>query len=162
LKKHLPHLEVKRILPGAALRKIEKEIADCITEYFDEQISVDEGQHPGLPDHLGSPLFEARRGGPRQGNITFRRKVPQAQVDSLRRGLAQLKEEVGVDTRVHQAAMSDAQAILTTRICWLVANKKDFIISGTDNKLLIQLLGDTCGIFKKNKVQGTSIVLKTI
>jgi hypothetical protein len=26
----------------------------------------------------------------------------------------------------------------------------------------VQLLGDACGIFKKNKVQGTSLVLKTI
>jgi hypothetical protein len=51
---------------------------------------------------------------------------------------------------------------LTTRIRWLVANKKDFTIPGTDNQVLIQLLGDACGIFKKNKVQGTSIVLKTI
>jgi hypothetical protein len=40
LKKHLPHLEVNSILPGYTLRKIEKEIADCITEHFDE-ISVD-------------------------------------------------------------------------------------------------------------------------
>jgi hypothetical protein len=39
LKKHLPHLEVKRDLPGGALRKIEKEIAYRITEHFDE-ISV--------------------------------------------------------------------------------------------------------------------------
>jgi hypothetical protein len=48
---------------------------------------------------------------------------------------------------VHQAAMSDAKDFLTTRIRWLVANKKDFIIPGTDNKVLIQLLGDACGIF---------------
>jgi hypothetical protein len=40
LKKHLPRLEVKRLLPPAALRKIEKDIADYITEHFDE-ISVD-------------------------------------------------------------------------------------------------------------------------
>jgi hypothetical protein len=51
---------------------------------------------------------------------------------------------------------------LTTRIRWLVANKKDFIIPGTDNKVLIQLLGDACGIFKNINVQGTSIVLKMI
>jgi hypothetical protein len=31
---------VKIYLPGGALRKIEKEIADCITEYYDE-ISAD-------------------------------------------------------------------------------------------------------------------------
>jgi hypothetical protein len=48
--------------------------------------------------------------------------------------------------------MSDAKAILTTRIRWLVANKKVFIFPGTDNNVLIQLLGDACGIFKKNKV----------
>jgi hypothetical protein len=40
LKKHLPRSEMKRLLPPAALRKIKKDIADCITEYFDE-ISVD-------------------------------------------------------------------------------------------------------------------------
>jgi hypothetical protein len=43
----------------------------------------------------------------------------------------------------------------------MVANK-DFIIPGTDNKVLIQLLGDACGIFNKNKVHGTSTVLRTI
>jgi hypothetical protein len=37
---------------------------------------------------------------------------------------------------------------LTTRIRWLVANKKDFTIPGIDNQLLIQLLCDASGIFK--------------
>jgi hypothetical protein len=72
-----------------------------------------------------------------------------------------MREELGVDTLVNQAAMSDSKKILTTHIRWLMANKKDFTIQYTD-KVLIQLLGDACGIFKKNKVQGTSIVLKTI
>jgi hypothetical protein len=40
LRKHLPHLKVKRILSGAALRKIETGIANCITKHFDD-ISVD-------------------------------------------------------------------------------------------------------------------------
>jgi hypothetical protein len=31
----------------------------------------------------------------------------------------------------------------------------------TDKHVQVQLLGDACGIFKKNKVQGTSLVLKT-
>jgi hypothetical protein len=44
LKKHIPHMEVKTLLPGGALRKIEKEIADCIKEHFDE-ISVDHFIH---------------------------------------------------------------------------------------------------------------------
>jgi hypothetical protein len=43
-----------------------------------------------------------------------------------------------------------------------VANKKDFITPRIDIKVPIELLGDACGIFKKNKVQRTSIVLKTI
>jgi hypothetical protein len=58
----------------------------------------------------------------------------------------QLKE-LGVDARVEHAAMSDAKVILITRIRRLVANKKDFIIPGTNNMVLIQLLGDACGIF---------------
>jgi hypothetical protein len=80
----------------------------------------------------------------------------------LRRRLAKLKEELGVDTRLHHAAMSDAKVILTTRIRWLVANKTEFIISRTANKVPIELLGDACGIFKRSKVHGTSIMLKTI
>jgi hypothetical protein len=43
-----------------------------------------------------------------------------------------------------------------------VANKKDFIIPGVDNGVIIQLLRDACGILEKSKVHGTSIVLKTI
>jgi hypothetical protein len=55
----------------------------------------------------------------------------------LRQRLAQVREKLGVDTRVHRAAMSDAKEILTTRIRWLLANKTDFAIPGTDNKVLI-------------------------
>jgi hypothetical protein len=58
--------------------------------------------------------------------------------------------------------MSDAKVLLTSRIHWLVENGRDFIIHGTDNQVQVELLGDGCGIFKKNKVQGTSLVLKTI
>jgi hypothetical protein len=34
--------------------------------------------------------------------------------------------------------------------------------SSGDSNVLIRLLGDAWGIFKKNKLQGTSIVMKTI
>jgi hypothetical protein len=34
-------VEVKRLLPPAALHKIEKGIADCITEHHFDEISVD-------------------------------------------------------------------------------------------------------------------------
>ena len=167
LKKHLPHLEVKILLPGDALRKIEKEIADCITEHIDE-ISVDLFLHTkvstrGYQTILN--LLSSKQGaeGLVRAVLPYGTKFPKlSSTGVLRRRLAQVREELGVDTRVHQAAMSDAKKILTTRIRWLVANKKDFTIPGTDNQVLIQLLGDACGIFKKNKVQGTSIVLKTI
>jgi hypothetical protein len=42
--KHIPHLQVRSILPGGALRKIETEISDCITEHYDE-ISADFFMH---------------------------------------------------------------------------------------------------------------------
>jgi hypothetical protein len=43
-----------------------------------------------------------------------------------------------------------------------VANKKDFITPRIDIKVPIELLGDACGIFKENRVQGASIILKII
>jgi hypothetical protein len=58
--------------------------------------------------------------------------------------------------------MSDAKVLLTSRIRWLVANGRDFIILGTDNQVQVGLLGDACGIFKNNKVRGTSLVLKIV
>jgi hypothetical protein len=166
-KKHLPRLEVKRLLPPGALRKIEKGIADCITEHFDE-ISVDLFLHTkvntrGYQTILN--LLSSKHGaeGLVRAVLPYGTKFPKlSSTGVLRRRLAQQREELGVDTRVHQAAMSNAKKILTTRIHWLVANKKDFTIPGTDDKVLIQLLGDACGIFKKKKVHGTSIVLKTI
>jgi hypothetical protein len=36
LRKHLPHLQVKIILPGGAPRKIETDISDCITQHYDK------------------------------------------------------------------------------------------------------------------------------
>jgi hypothetical protein len=76
--------------------------------------------------------------------------------------LAKLKEELGVDTRPDHVEMSDAKVILTARTRWLVASKKEFIISRTASKVPIELLGDACGIVKRSKVHGTSIILKTI
>jgi hypothetical protein len=74
-----------------------------------------------------------------------------------------LKKDMGVDTSVLHAAMGDAKIILENRIRSLIAIGSDFTLPGsTDNVVLIQLLGDSCGIFKKNKVQGTSMVMKTI
>jgi fibrillarin-like rRNA methylase len=70
-------------------------------------------------------------------------------------------EELGLDTLMRQPAISETKNTLTTRIRWLLANMKDFVILGTDNKALIELLGDTCKI-KKYKVHVTSFVLKTI
>jgi hypothetical protein len=70
-------------------------------------------------------------------------------------------EELGLDTLMRQLAMSGTKNTLTTRIRWLVANKKDFVILGTDNKALIEVLGDICNI-KKCKVHVISFVLKTI
>jgi hypothetical protein len=80
----------------------------------------------------------------------------------ISRRLHDLMTDLGMDKRIPKAAMSDAKALLTSRIRWLVANGRDFVITGTDNKVQVQLLGDVCVIFKKNKVQGTSLVLKTI
>jgi hypothetical protein len=169
LKKHLPHLEVKRLLLGGALRKIEKEIAECIKEHF-HGISADLFLHTkvstrGYQTILN--LLSSKQGAeglvravmPRHGSTKFPKLKS---IGVLRRRLAQLREKLGVDTRVHQAAISVAKEILTTRIRWLVANKKDFTNLWTDNIVMIQLLGDACGIFKTNKVQRTSVLLKTI
>jgi hypothetical protein len=69
---------------------------------------------------------------------------------------------LGVEKVIPKAAMIDAKVLLTSRIHWLVENGRDFIIHGADNEMQFELLVDACGIFKKNKVQGTSLVLKTI
>jgi hypothetical protein len=59
--------------------------------------------------------------------------------------------------------MGDAKILLENRIRSLVAQGYHFILPRlTDNLLLIQLLGDSCGIFIKNQVQRTSMVLKTL
>jgi hypothetical protein len=81
----------------------------------------------------------------------------------LRKRLEALKKDMGVDNSVLHAAMGDAKIIEESRIPSLVAKGNDFTFPGsTYNVVLIQLLWDSCGIFKRNKVQGTSMVLKTI
>jgi hypothetical protein len=167
LKKHLPHLEVKRLLFGGAFCKIEKKIAECTKEHL-HVISVDLFMHTkvstrGYQTILN--LLSSNQGaeGLVRAVLPCGTKFPKlTSIGVVRPRLAQLREKLGVDTRMHQAAMSDAKEILTARIRWLVANKKGFTNLWTDNMVMIQLLSDACGIFKTNKVQGTSIVLKTI
>jgi hypothetical protein len=122
---------VKRILRGCALRKIEKdEIADCITEHFDE-ISMDIFLHTkvstrGYQTIMNLLSSKQRAEGMIKAVLPYGTKFAKLRSTRiLRRRLAQLKEELGVNEREHKATVSDAKFILTTRICWLVANKKD-------------------------------------
>jgi hypothetical protein len=80
----------------------------------------------------------------------------------INRRLHGLMTYLGMGKGILKAAMSDAKALSISRTRWRDANGRDFIIPGTDNYVQFKLLGDACGIFKKNKVRGTSIVLKTI
>jgi hypothetical protein len=58
--------------------------------------------------------------------------------------------------------MGGTIVLVTSRIRWLVANGLEFIILGTDNLAQVELLGNACGIFKKNRLKGTSLVLETL
>jgi hypothetical protein len=140
--RHLPHLEVKSILPGGAPRKIEKEIVGCITEHFDV-VSVDLFLHSKINTRGYQSimnLLSSKQGGEGivMAVLPYGTKFPKPRsIRVLRRRLAQLKEGLGVGARVHRAAMSDEKLILSTRIRWLVANKKDLIIPGTDIRCLL-------------------------
>jgi hypothetical protein len=105
LEKHLPRVEVKRLLPPAALRKIEKDIADCITEHFDE-ISVDLFLHTkvstrGYQTILNLLLSKQGAEGLVKAVLPYGAKFPKlSSTKVLRRRLAQPREELGVDTRI--------------------------------------------------------------
>jgi hypothetical protein len=167
LRKHVDNLDLDDMLRGSVMRKIEEGIVNIISSHYDE-VSAEVLIHSDMSTRgyqkvvnllccvqEDQRLVRARlpygTGFPKLGSL----RLIGGRVGGLMAGL-------GVEKGISKAAMSDAKVLLTSRIRWLVQNGRDFIIPGTDNQVQIELLGDACGIYKKNKVQGTSLVLKTI
>jgi hypothetical protein len=105
LRKHLPRLHVKRILLGGALFKIEMEIADCFTEHFDE-ISTALFIHSKVNTRGYQTIMNIlySKHGPEGlvgAVLPYGTKLPMLMsIGVLRRRMARLKEELGVDVRV--------------------------------------------------------------
>ena len=168
ISRHKTRLDLRTVLPRSVLKRVEKEVADCIADHFDE-MSLDlfvQGNMSWRDYQTTVNLLCSKRGaeGLIRAVLPEGTKFPKLKSTGvLRKRLEALKKDLGVDTSVLHAAMGDAKIILENRIRSLIAKGYDFTLPGsTDNVVLIQLLGDSCGIFKKNKVQGTSMVLKTI
>ena len=167
LRKHAKNLEMEGMLSGSVMRKIEEGIVECIAKHYDE-IAADLFIHAGLSTREYQKVANLISSVQKDlrlviARLTYGTGFPKlASLAVISKRLHDLMASLGLDKGIPKAAMSDAKALLTSRIRWLVANGRDFIIPGTDNQVQVQLLGDACGIFKKNKVQGTSLVLKTI
>jgi hypothetical protein len=126
------------MLSGSVIRKIKEDIVECIVKHYDE-IVADMFTHAGLSTKEYQKVANLTRSVQRdlrlvKARLPYGTSFPKlASLAVISKRLHDLMTCLGLEKEIPKATMSDAMALLTSRIRWLVANGRDFFIPRTDN-----------------------------